>query len=196
MTKEAKRCGRQPVRGRQIVVGAAAMLFAMAGGCVAASAHGGETHSDAPAGGRSATVAPRAEARIGAQEAVIAYLDGKVVVFLQRYVDGVPTAGAEIELTIDFIPESLEEVAPGIYSSGDWPLAAGSNDVELAYTVGEEKGSAALALVMPSSEGAAAAAQPEPSLAAWGIPGFIMIVLAVLIFAAVNGLLAQRARRA
>jgi hypothetical protein len=194
MTKEAMCSARRAVRGRRIAIGAGAMLFALAGWGGAAFAHGDEPHGDAPHGGRSITVAPRAEARIGAQEAVIAYLDGKVVVFLQRYIDGVPTAGAEIELTIDFIPESLEEVAPGVYSSGDWPLAAGRNDVELAYTLGEEKGSAALVLAMP--EGAAATAQPEPSLAAWGIPGFIMIVFAVLIFAAVNGLLAQRARRA
>lgn len=195
MTSKTERFSYRPVRGRHIVAGAA-MLFALVGWCAAALAHGDEPHGEAPHGGRSITVAPRAEARIGAQEAVIAYLDGKVIVFLQRYVDGVPTAGAEIELTIDFIPESLEEVAPGVYSSGDWPLAAGRNDVELAYSVGEEKGSAALALVMPSTEGTTAAAQPGPSLASWGIPGFIVIGFAVLIFAAVNGLLAQRTRRA
>jgi hypothetical protein len=190
-----KRFTRRPVRGGPAVIALAAMLFALAGWSGTAYAHGDEPHGDAPHAGRAMTVAPRAEARIGAQEAVIAYLDGKVFVFLQRYVDGLPTAGAEIELTVDFIPETLEEVAPGVYSSGDWPLAAGRNDVEIAYTLGDEKGNAALALVMPSTESATASAPPAPSLAAWGIPGFVLIVVGLLVYAAVNGLLLQRGRR-
>jgi hypothetical protein len=62
-------------------------------------------------------VAPRIETRLGDQELVLTYVGGRVVAFLQRYVDGVPTTGAAIELTVDFIPTDLKEIAPGVYSS-------------------------------------------------------------------------------
>ena len=65
-------------------------------------------------------MAPRAEARLGDQEVVITYVDRSLIVYLQRYVDGVPTTGAEIELLVDFLPSYPEEIAPASMSPPTW----------------------------------------------------------------------------
>src|SRR2546427_12526879 len=96
-------------------------------------------HGDEAPPPTTIAVAPRIETRLGAQELVLTYVGGRIVAFLQRYVDGVPTTGAAIELTIDFLPTDLKEIAPGIYSSDPMPLAGGSNDIDIALTLGEQK---------------------------------------------------------
>src|SRR5256885_1614635 len=86
---------------------------------------------------RAIVVAPRAEGRIGDKELVKAYPDsppgvpatGKLIVYLQRYTDGIPTTGAKIDVTIDFISETLTEIGPGVYSSASLPISSGRNDV-------------------------------------------------------------------
>jgi hypothetical protein len=151
-------------------------------------------HEDIPVE-RSVVVAPRTEARISDQEVLIAYLGGKVVAFLQRYVDGVPTSGAKVEATIDLVSHDLKEVAPGIYSSGAWPLSAGSNAIDFAFTSGGQKDSATLSLVIASGEDDSVPAKTAPSVAAGAVPTFVLAALAVIIFIGVNGLLLRRPRR-
>jgi hypothetical protein len=160
--------------------------MALAGWCSGALAHG----DDAPPPS-SVNVAPRVETRLGDEELVITYLNGKVVAFLQRYVDGVPITGAQVQLTIDFTPTDLKEIAPGVYSSDAWQLSAGSNDVDIAINIGDQKQSTTLPLVIPS--GAAKAAATTAALVVVGaVPGFVLVIAAVVVFLGVNGLLLRR----
>lgn len=138
------------------------------------------------------TVAPRVETRVGDQELVLTYIGGRIVAFLQRYVDGTPTTGAAIELTIDFLPTDLKEIAPGIYSSDPTPLAGGSNDIDVALTMGEAKQSATVTLMVTSAAKAATATVIPVALGS--VPGFVLVIGAVVVFLAVNGLLIRRGR--
>jgi hypothetical protein len=164
----------------------AGLLLALAGWCPSAAAH-----DDGPAPQQTVTVAPRTEARLGDEELVITYLGGKVVAFLQRYVDGVPISGATVELTIDFTPAQLKEIATGIYSSDPWQLSAGSNDIDVALTVGDRKQNTTVALVIPSGE-AKAPTQAAALVAVGSVPGFVLVIAAAVVFLGVNGLLLWR----
>src|SRR5262245_44159872 len=102
-----RRCkgGRMALDGWKSGIGAGIVACTLA--LVPAIASGAD--KDESAAERVVVVSPRAEARIGNQEVVIEYIDRKLLVFLQRYVDGVPTTGAKIEVTADFVPGDLEE---------------------------------------------------------------------------------------
>lgn len=151
-------------------------------------------HSDAPTQ-RTIAVAPRAEMRIGNQEVVVTYVGGAVILFLHRYIDGVPTKGAELEITVDFMPSSLAEIAPGVYRSEPLSLAGGRNEIELAYAIGEQEGSEVIPITVPTnSKAATARSNPAPSNG--GVPGPVLAAIAVMLFAGVNVLLFRRARRA
>jgi hypothetical protein len=139
-------------------------------------------------------VAPRIETRLGDQELVLTYVGGRIVGFLQRYVDGVPTTGAAIELTIDFIATDLKEIAPGVYASDPTPLAGGSNDVDIALTLGDQKQAATVTL-MVTSTAKAATAMATPILVG-AVPGFVLVIGAVIVFLGVNGVLLRRAQHA
>jgi len=156
---------------------------------------GASAHSNEP-GERSIVLAPRAEARIGAEEAVIAYVNQKVVVFLQKYFNGLPTSGAEVAVTIDFIEETLEEVAPGIYRSGEWLLATGRNDVDLAYTLGDQTEAFAMALILPSSGDDDLVTGMSLAVPVGSVSGVMLALLVIVIYGCVNWLLARRPSRA
>jgi hypothetical protein len=175
--------GRLGPRQRAMFAGA---FLALAGWCSGALAHG----DDAPPPS-SVNVAPRLETRLGDEELVITYLGGKVVAFLQRYVDGVPITGAQVQLTIDFTPTDLKEIAPGVYSSDAWQLSAGSNDVDIAVNIGDQKQTATLPLVIPSGE-AKAASTASTLVVVGAVPGFVLVIAAAVVFLGVNGLLFRR----
>ena len=168
---------------------AAAILASLLAAAPRAAAHG-----DAPAQ-RAIAVAPRAEMRIGNQEVVVTYVGGAVVLFLHRYIDGVPTKGAELEITVDFMPSSLTEIAPGVYRSEPLSLAGGRNEIELAYAIGEQEGSEVIPITVPTNS-KAAAARSNPAPSAGSVPGPVLAAIAVLLFAGVNVLLFRRAGRA
>ena len=107
---------------RRALAQALCALALLLAGSAGAYAQDGHNHGAEP---RAISVAPRAETRIGNQEAVIAYDRNRLVLFLQRYSDGEPTNGAQLEMTVDFVPVSFEEVAPGTYVATDVMLAAG-----------------------------------------------------------------------
>ena len=163
----------------------AALLLGTIGWSGYASADG--DHDAEP---RQIFVAPRTEIRIGDQELVLAYLGGRVVAFLQRYVDGVPTTGASIELTIDFLPSELKEIAPGVYSGDPMPLAGGSNDIDIALAIGEQKETATVTLVVTTTTKAATAIAAPVLVGA--VPGFVLVIGALVVFLGVNGLLLWR----
>jgi len=170
----------------------AAVLFLMALPVDGARAEEGHSHGAAP---RTISVAPRTEARIGNQEAVLAYDRGKLVLFLQRYTDGQPTSGAGIEMTIDFVPVRFEEVAPGTYVASDVMLAAGRNELELAYKIGDREGTDTLVLNMPqsSTETTASRRMNTPGTA---VSGLLLAAIALAIYAGTTALLALRSRTA
>lgn len=145
---------------------------------------------------RMIIVSPRAEMRIGNQEAVLTHDGRRLVLYLQRYSDGLPTGGAKIELTVGAVPMTLEEVAPGTYAANDVSLVTGQNDIKLAYTIGDRKGVATVPLVLAQKgiEGSALSAMRPPSAA--GINGLMLAVIAVIIYLAVSVLLTLRARTA
>jgi hypothetical protein len=169
---------------------AATALF----GSLLAFAPRAAAHSDAPAQ-RTIAIAPRAEARIGNQEVVITYVGGAIALFLHRYIDGVPTSGAELEITVDFMPASLSEIAPGVYRSEPLSLAGGNNEIELAYVIGEQEGSEVIPLTV-ATNGKVTTTRSTPAPTNGSVPGPALAMIAVLLFAGVNFLLFRRARRA
>ncbi len=170
-------------------------LFALGVGLLPAAGRALAEEETAP---RAIYVAPRAEVRIGNQEAVLVYIDRKLMVFLQRYVDAVPTTGAKIEATADFVPGELKEVAPGVYSGTDWTLAGGRNDIELNYTIDGKTGTVTVPLMISSATGtgtpgmlpAATGRLPKPA-----IPGYVLGIAALATYLAVMLLFIWRGRR-
>jgi hypothetical protein len=167
----------------------AGMLIGSLGWNVAAYAH--EDDEPPP---QIIVVAPRVETRLGDQELVLTYIGGRIVGFLQRYVDGVPTPGAKIELTLDFMPTDLTEIAPGVYSSDPTPLSGGSNDIDVSLALGDQTQTAKVTLVVTTN--AKTAATMAPPIAIGAVPGFVLVIGAVVVFLGVNGLLLRRARPA
>lgn len=188
---QTRQCGQVRIgRHHAFQWGLAGILMMLVGWSDGASAHSNEP------GERSIVLAPRAEARIGAEEAVIAYVNQKVVVFLQKYFNGLPTSGAEVAVTIDFIEETLEEVAPGIYRSGEWLLATGRNDVDLAYTLGDQTEAFAMALILPSSGDDDLVTGMSLAVPVGSVSGVMLALLVIVIYGCVNWLLARRPSRA
>ncbi len=176
-----------------LVVFAAGVILALVATMVRpAFAEEGHNHGAEP---RTISVAPRTEARIGNQEAVLAYDRGKLVLFLQRYSDGLPTTGAALEMTIDFAPVTFEEVAPGTYVANEVMLAAGRNELELAYKIGEREGTEMIVLTLPQTAGQAASARAS-SVPRAAVSGLLLAGVAAAIYAAVTALLALRSRPA
>jgi hypothetical protein len=154
-------------------------------------------HDDAPET-HAIFVAPRAEIRIGNQEAVVLYIDRKLMVFLQRYVDGVPTTGAKLQATADFIPGDLDEVAPGVYSGDSWTLAGGRNEIELDYTIAGKSGQVNVPLIISANANQTPGQLPilKGKIAAGAVPGFVLALAALCTYAVVNLLFLRRSRRA
>ena len=166
-----------------------AVALLLAGG-VGAYAQDGHNHGAEP---RAITVAPRAEIRIGNQEAVVAYDRNRLVLFLQRYSDGLPTTGAQLEMTIDFVPVSFEEVAPGTYVANDVMLAGGRNDLELTYKIGDRDGTVTVPLTL-QQRGIETSATRKMTAPTNATHGLLLAGLAIGIYIGVSALLAFRSR--
>lgn len=147
---------------------------------------------------------PRAEARIGNQEMILTYLPptiatytaparlATITAYLQRYTDGTPTPGADVELTVDFIPGTLTEVAPGVYESHDWSLPAGRSDIEVAITVDGVTQTATVPFNVTSTSG------PRPrapiAVPVVSVPGYVFAVAGIAMYALVTFLFLLRRR--
>lgn len=186
---------RKAVGHNRILAGACAgLLLGALVVTMGGPARAEEGHNHGPAA-RTISVAPRTEARIGNQEAVLAYDRGKLVLFLQRYADGLPTSGAAIEMTIDFAPVTFEEVAPGTYVANDVMLAAGRNELEMTYKIGAHEGTETIALVLPQTAGQVASARSSGVPRA-AVSGLLLAAIAAAIYAGVTAILALRSRPA
>ena len=159
------------------------------------------------------SVSPRTEARIGDQQLVLLYAnrkafqdtgynifggtevvklaDPRIAVFLENYADATPTEGAQLDVSINFLPEELIEAAPGVYLSGPVILGGGRNEIELNYTIGKESGTLALTLVVPggASSGTGTGGIEAPPAA---IPSWLFALLALLIYGTVLWLFLRR----
>jgi hypothetical protein len=168
---------------------AVALLFA-APVSVALAAGDGHNHG----GGREIiTMAPRAEARLGDKQLVVLYAGGRLIAFLESFVDAEPTRGAELEATVNFIAEPLTEAGPGLYRSGPMSLGGGRNEIEIAWKVGGESGTATLFVEIAATSANTAAdltALPVPK-----VPGWAFLLAAALLYAGATLLFLLRARR-
>lgn len=142
-----------------------------------------QAHSHGPAP-QVIVVGPRSEVRIANQEAVLTYQNDALVVFLHRYSDGEPTTGADVEATVNFIANPMEEIAPGVYRA-EAQLTAGRNDVELSYAMGDQSGSAATSITLPSRAGASQRSNARQSHAV-GLPPYVLIALAIGLYVVVS----------
>lgn len=148
---------------------------------------------------------PRAEVRIGNQEAVITYMPPvaatdltaatpqTMTAYLQRYASGEPTAGALVEMTVDFVPGELAEVAPGVYQSHDWQLPAGKSEIEMAVTIDGTTQTATIPFNVVTTSG------PRPrapiAIPVVSVPGYVFASAAGVIYGLVVLLFLARRRR-
>ena len=123
---------------------------------------------------------------------MITYANDKIIVFLQKYSDGQPTSGLPVEVTVDFISETLVEIAPGIYSSGDWPLSPGQNDIELAYSVDDRAEAVVVPLMLPTNGTGNVPVGTRSASAAGTMPNVVLAVLVICIYFGVMALFAKR----
>jgi len=138
------------------------------------------------------TMAPRAEARLGDKQLVLLYAGGRLIAFLESFVDAEPTRGAELEATVSFIAEPLLEAGPGIYRSGPMTLGGGRNEIEIAWKAGGESGTATLFIEVAATSANTASdltAMPAPN-----VPGWAFLLAAGLLYAGATLLFLRRAR--
>lgn len=140
-------------------------------------------------------IAPRAEARVGQTEIVTIFSKQILAVFLSRYADDTPIAGAKIEASTDLQSAVLTETDPGVYSTTELLMTPGRNDISLKFTAGGLTSTTSLALAMPIETPEPVVAHPALLAAATPltIGGAIVVVCAMLSVAFLVG--RQRARQ-
>lgn len=137
------------------------------------------------------SIAPRSEVRFDNQQLVALYAGGRLFVFIESFADGRPTRGAELEALVNFLPETLTEIAPGTYQSEPVSLSAGRTDIELNWRIGERDGTVPVVLQIPGRLGSASelTAMPAPK-----IPGWVFLLLAAALYAGVMMLFWRQVR--
>jgi hypothetical protein len=108
----------------------------------------------------SVVMAPRTEARIGQFEMVTVFSKQIFAVFLSRYADGTPVAGAKIEAGTDLQSADLTETDPGVYSTKELLMAPGRNDLTIKIRAGEVTTTQPLALILPTEQSVPVASGP------------------------------------
>ncbi|MDA0369786.1 MAG: hypothetical protein O2995_15505 [Proteobacteria bacterium] len=155
-------------------------------------------------------VSPRLEARFDDQQLVLVYAnrqlyedkslfsfnnkqvakfaDPRLVVFLENYIDGSPTTGAQIDLSLNFLPQKLEETSPGVYQSEKVILGGGRNEIEFNYKIGDKQGSMTLMLVIPAGATSLATSVttsvPPPTVPGWvyGLGALVIYLIVTALF--------------
>jgi hypothetical protein len=153
-----------------------------------ANAHGG----DAPAAATGPVIAPRAEARSGPLELVAVYSRDTLALFVTRYGDGVPVAGAQVEGGSELETVTFQETDPGVYVTHELVIPPGRNDLKVTITQdGAPVRTQAMSLMIQGGAMAATAAAAPP--AGRNNPWLIgLSVLAVYLTVTVAFLLARR----
>lgn len=176
--------------------------------------------SDDHGGGRAIVVAPRVEARVGTRQFVLVYAnrrlfedrklqlfgnvqrakfdEPRLALFVEDFATAEPVSGAEIEATINFLPEPMSEIAPGVYVTAEIILGGGRNEAEIAYTIGAESGTVPMLLVVAGgdSAGTAASAAAVSAVRQVAIPSWLFLAAGLAVYAAAVGLFALRRGRA
>lgn len=131
-----------PIRRRALASVLAGLLPAMQ--ATPALAH---ADHEAPAG--PAVTAPRAEARVGQFELVAVFSVHTLAVFLNRFDDATPVAGATIEASTDLQSETLRQTDAGVYVTTELLLVPGSNAIEFTLTVAGTTLTQAIDMALP-----------------------------------------------
>ena len=161
-------------------------------------------------------VSPRLEARFDDQQLVLVYAnrqlyedkslfafnnkqatkfaDPRLVVFLENYINGSPTTGAQMDLLLNFLPQKLTETSPGVYQSEKVILGGGRNEVELNYKIGDKQGSMTLMLVIPAGA-TSLATSVTTSVPSPTVPGWVYALGALAIYLMVTALFWSRRAR-
>lgn len=188
-----------------------ALCFFPASGLIASDGHGG--------GGRATVVAPRAEARVGTRQFVLVYANRqmfadrkfqffgnlqrpkfdrpRLALFIEDFATAEPVTGGEVEALINFLPESMSEVAPGVYVTEEVILGGGRNDVEVAYTIGDETGTVEMLLVVAGGGSAdtMASAAAVSAVRPVAIPSWVFIAAGLAVYGVAVGLFMLRRSR-
>ena len=125
-------------------------------------------------------VSPRAEARIGNFEMTAIFSKQIFAVFLNGFSDGAPVAGAQITASTDLQTTDLSETDSGVYSTKELLLAAGRNDIEIKFQIGNVTKTYKLDVELPSERATEAGSAAARS---WPRPMAIGAAAAVLVFA-------------
>lgn len=83
---------------------------------LAAWGHGGEDHGDGAAAVVPGDIAPRAAAQSEDFELTAILAAGRLTLYLDRYADNAPVAGAAIEVESGAFKAVAKEVEPGVYA--------------------------------------------------------------------------------
>lgn len=98
----------------------------------------------------ASVVSPRAEARTGNFEMTAVFSKQILAVFLSRFSDGSPVAGAQITASTDLQSADLHETDSGVYSTKELLLASGKNDIEIKFQIGKVAHVQTLDMELPS----------------------------------------------
>ena len=170
-------------------------------------------------GAKAVTVAPRTEARVGTRQFVLVYANRQVfedrkyqffgnvqrpkfdrprlALFVEDFATAEPVTGAEVEANINFLPEAMSEVAPGVYVTGEVVLGGGRNDVEVTYTIGDESGTVEMLLVVAggSSADTVASAAGVTAVRPVTIPSWVFVLAGLAVYGIAAGLFLLRRSR-
>lgn len=158
----------------------------------AALAHEGHDHGAAPPP-RPSSFAPRVEAASAELELVGVLRDGKLILYLDRFADNAPVAGASIEVDTPAGTLAAVPVEAGTYVlSAPFLNVPGPHDLAFTVTV---DGNADLLLATLSVPAPANAARPAPPAVLAGLGMVSMGVLAGVGVGFLAGVLVMRRRR-
>lgn len=150
---------------------AATLVFAFS-----AWAHGGEDHGDGAAPAMGVDIAPRAVAQSEDFELVAVLAQGRLTLYLDRYVDNAPVPDAEIEVESGAMKSVAAQIAPGVYAlPGEAFARAGKYPLTVSVQAGE---SADLLSATLEINGAATDIEHARSRSEWAIWAAAALLLA------------------
>lgn len=195
----------------RLLCAAAALLLLPAADGWAAGDHGAA---------KTISVAPRSEARVGTRQYVLVYANRQIfedrhlqlfgnvqrpkfdrprlALFVEDFGTAEPVSGGEVEATVNFLPETMSEVAPGVYVSEEVVLGGGRNEVEVAFTLADETVTVPMLLVVAGGESAetAASAAAVSAVKPVAIPSWLFVVAGLAVYALAAGVFLLRRSRA
>lgn len=171
------------------MLAAALAVLALNAYSLPAWAHGGEDHGESkPAAAAPVSAAPRATTATADFELVLAFEDGKLNLYLDRFASNEPVADARLEIESGSFKADAKPLSAGVYSvPGDFFAKPGQYPLAITVTAGDS-----FDLLSTTLDRSEPVTGPEHThgwseWAVWGIAG-------VLLFAG-TGLIAIRRRK-